>query len=75
MSDIGCWAAPQGSRSAGRAPHQKKLKLDQLPRAVGIILGAHAAEAVAQPPLQRAKVLSFQAAERIRSSWHCAQGR
>ena len=49
-----------------RARHIKvKLEVDKFRRAQGIRLGAHANEAVAQPPLQRAERLPFQTIERI----------
>ena len=50
---------------AARAPHQVELELDEARRAVGVGLGAHADDAVAQPPLQRAQALPFQPVDRI----------
>ena len=49
-----------------RARHiRNSLERDVFGRAVGIGLGAHADQAVAQPPLQRAERLPFQPVERI----------
>src|SRR6516164_1946180 len=50
--------------SAG-TPHQIKLEIDIFRRAVCKSLGAHADQAVAQPPLQRSQRLPFQPVERI----------
>ena len=52
-------------RQAARAPHQEQLEVDEFGRAVGIGLGAHADQAIAQPPLQRAEALPFEPIERI----------
>src|SRR5262245_41794563 len=52
-------------RHAARAPHEEELERHVFRRAVLVGLRAHADQAVAQPPLQRAEVLPFQPVERI----------
>src|SRR5262245_63612181 len=52
-------------RHAAGAPHQEQLEVDELGRTDWIVVDPHAADAVAQPPLQRADVLPFEAIERV----------
>src|ERR1700694_4901496 len=65
---VGGRSGPDGGRLEGHsagAPHQEQLEVDHLGRAVVILLRAHAGEAVAQAPVERAEALPFQAVDRI----------
>ena len=59
---------------AAGAPHQVRLQGDVLGRAVGVGLGAHADQAVAQAALQRPQRLPFQAVERVPGGVPLRQG-
>src|SRR3954469_3729576 len=52
-------------RHFSRARHQIELELDEFRRAVVVSLGAYAADATAQAPLQRAERLPFEPVKRI----------
>ena len=47
------------------APGEIEFEIDNLRRVIGIRLGAHPNEAIAQAPSQRAEALPFQAIERV----------
>src|SRR5262249_16428310 len=65
---MGGGSGPNGGRldrHAPRAPHQEELEIEQLGGAIVIRLRPYPDQAVAQPSLERAESLPFQAVDRI----------
>ena len=52
-------------RETAGAPSEKEFEIDDFRRVVRVGFGAHADQAIAQPPPQRAQALPFEAVERI----------